>query len=256
MGDRAAPATRKTGECGPLFDESRAIVIRFHLLLDYVTVTYRNSNTGRSFGIAESHGWEYDPRNCIGFRTFRRLGCGAFDSASKLLLVKTAIAWLKLVTFPRKGCNMARNDALLRLHAALVARRDELRKRIAGGYINDLRSTDKLGDAADMAFGNAGEEVNSQLVQLESRELTQIDVALRKLKQGTYGVCEGCAKKIPVARLNALPFSSTCIGCKREMELYGDEGRGGRGDWEKVSDASFDEKEVRLSDLEVDYSSR
>jgi DnaK suppressor protein len=153
---------------------------------------------------------------------------------------------------------MARRDALLRLHKTLVGRRDELRKRL-GGDLKDLRATAAIsGDEADKAFDSGSGEVSSQLAQLESRELFQIERAIQRLKQGTYGVCEGCAKKIPVSRLNALPFSTTCINCQREMEMYGSwEGRG-TGDWGKVSDASFDvgEREVKLSDLEMDFSAR
>lgn len=151
---------------------------------------------------------------------------------------------------------MARQDALLRLHKTLVDRRDELRKRLGGEYLKDLqiRGGASLGDAADMAFDTDRDEVNSQLAMLESRELKQVETALQKLRQGTYGLCEGCAKKIPVQRLNALPFSSTCINCQREMEMYGSlDARGGKGDWEKVSDSSFEEhKEVNISDLELD----
>src|SRR5262245_58179387 len=129
---------------------------------------------------------------------------------------------------------MARRDALLRLHKSLVSRRDELRKRL-GGELKDLRNYKSLdsGDAADLAFDTGSEEVNSQLAELESRELHQIDRALQKLKQGSYGLCEGCGCKIPVARLNALPFSTTCVECQREMETYGSfGGRSGKADWE------------------------
>jgi DnaK suppressor protein len=152
---------------------------------------------------------------------------------------------------------MARRDALLRLHKSLVGRRDELRKRL-GGDLKDLKGNDATGDAADLAFDTGSGEVNSQLAQLESRELLKIERAIHRLKQGTYGVCEGCAKKIPVSRLNALPFSTTCIECQREMEHYGEwGGRGGAGDWDKVSDASFDnQRDLKLSDLEMDFSAR
>src|ERR1700746_2207270 len=98
---------------------------------------------------------------------------------------------------------MARREALLRLHKSLMARRDDLRKRL-GGELKDLRGlqTDAWsGDSADLAFDSGSEEVTSQLAELESRELSQIERALSRLKQGTYGVCEGCQKKIPVARL-------------------------------------------------------
>src|SRR4051812_43332495 len=118
---------------------------------------------------------------------------------------------------------MARSDALLRLNKALMARRDELRKRL-GGELKDLRnfqSNDPTGDSADQAFDTGSEEVASQLAEIEARELDQIERALDKLRHGTYGLCEGCQRRIPVGRLNALPFSTTCIECKRGMELYG-----------------------------------
>jgi DnaK suppressor protein len=153
---------------------------------------------------------------------------------------------------------MARRDALLRLHKSLMARRDELRKRL-GGEIKDLlafQGDATGGDAADQAFDSGSEEVTSQLAELESRELSQIERALTKLKQGSYGLCEGCQKKIPVTRLNALPFSTTCIECQREMEIYGRwGGRSGAGNWEKVSETEApleEQREIDLSDIEMD----
>jgi DnaK suppressor protein len=156
---------------------------------------------------------------------------------------------------------MARRDALLRLHNSLVSRREELRNRL-GGDLKDLYdgSAGVGADAADLAFDSAGEEVTSQIAQLESRELRQIERSLVRLKQGTYGVCEGCTRKIPVTRLDALPFTTTCIQCQREMEIHGAWGDGsGPGDWDKVSEphASFeDQRELKLSDLEMGLSSR
>jgi DnaK suppressor protein len=153
---------------------------------------------------------------------------------------------------------MARRDALLRLHKSLTARREDLRRRL-GGELKDLRnlkSTD-TGDSADAAFEAGSDDVSSQLAVLEARELAQIERALQRLKQGNFGVCEGCQKKIAMARLNALPFSTTCIDCQREMELYGTMGDGSNSDWEKVSDgprALEDQREVDLSDIEMDIS--
>ena len=151
---------------------------------------------------------------------------------------------------------MARRDALLRLHKSLTARRDELRRRL-GGELKDLRNfkSNDTGDSADQAFDTGSEEVNSQLAELEARELNQIERALGRLKQGVYGQCEGCQKKIPVARLNALPYSTTCVNCQSEFEHFGSwDGKGGKGDWENVSDSSMEDKEVDLTDLEYDVS--
>ena len=155
---------------------------------------------------------------------------------------------------------MSRRDALLRLHKALTARRDELQRRL-GGELNELRRRQggiATGDSADLAFDSGSEEVISQLAELESRELNQIERALLGLKHGSYGLCEMCQKKIPIARLNALPFSTTCIECQREIEVYGDfRGRRGAGNWENVSDHEGgieDAQKVDLSDLEMDLS--
>jgi len=155
---------------------------------------------------------------------------------------------------------MARRDALLRLHKSLMSRRTELRKRL-GGELNDLRNfkaSDSTGDSADLAFDTGSEEVTSQLAELDARELSQVERSLSRLKQGTYGICEGCQKKIPVARLNALPYSTTCIECQREMELYGSWSRqGGPGNWEKVSDVEApleEQRDVDLSEIELDLT--
>lgn len=153
---------------------------------------------------------------------------------------------------------MARRDALLRLHKSLVDRRDELHRRLGGDLKDLLDRSGETGDSADQAFESSGEEVSSQLAQLESRELMQVERSLLRLKQGTYGLCEVCQKRIPVSRLNALPYSTTCIQCQREMESSGEWGGGSRGaDWEGVSDVEArlrEPREVDLSQLEMDYS--
>lgn len=154
---------------------------------------------------------------------------------------------------------MARRDALLRLHNSLVSRREELRNRL-GGDLKDLYdgSAGVGADAADLAFDSAGEEVTSQIAQLESRELRQIERSLVRLKQGIYGTCEGCGRKIPVSRLDALPFTTTCIQCQREVEVHGAWGGDGDGNWDKVSESHSldDQRELKLSDLEMGLSSR
>jgi len=156
---------------------------------------------------------------------------------------------------------MARREALLKLHKHLVGRRNALRQVLAG-ELSDLEGYmrgDQSGDAADVAFDSGSDEISSQLAELEARELAQVERALARLKQGTYGLCEACSKRIPVARLNALPYSTSCIECQREMEhnpgwLNGRRG----GDWEKVFDAETpleDQREVDLSAIEMDLTS-
>ncbi len=152
---------------------------------------------------------------------------------------------------------MARRDALLRLNKTLSARRAELRKRL-GTELADLghaRSKSATGDAADAAFDHSGDELSSQLAELEARELNQVERALLRLKQGTYGLCEGCGTKIPVARMNILPYSTLCIKCQREAENDANWLADRRGaSWEGIMDGVGEDREARLADLEMDYS--
>jgi DnaK suppressor protein len=156
---------------------------------------------------------------------------------------------------------MARSDALLRLHKSLLARRNDLRKKLANELDNlrNFNNSNATGDSADVAFESGSDEMASHLAEIDARELSQIDRALARLKQGTYGLCEACQGKIPIGRLNALPYTTLCIECQREMEKYPDwQDRRNPGNWEKVFDAATpleDQREVDLSDLEIDLPS-
>ena len=70
------------------------------------------------------------------------------------------------------------------------------------------------------------------------------------MRTGTYGECEICGNKIPLARLNALPYATSCIECQRAAEISG--GAGGQsGDWSRVLDTGFSDVDVSFSDLEA-----
>ena len=116
---------------------------------------------------------------------------------------------------------MARKDALLRLTSRLIARRDALRKALNGDLDSFRRFSElnAVGDNVDAAVDSANDEICSQLVEIESRELGQIEHALQRIGAGVYGRCESCGGKIPAARLNALPYANNCIKCERENEM-------------------------------------
>jgi DnaK suppressor protein len=117
---------------------------------------------------------------------------------------------------------MARKDSLLNLRAILIKRRDALRSALAGdlSLLKELRS-ESPGDVIDAAYDSAQDEISSQLAEVESRELANIENALERMKVGKYGQCEVCGGRIPLARLNALPYATMCIDCQRELERSG-----------------------------------
>lgn len=125
---------------------------------------------------------------------------------------------------------MARKDSLLNLRAILVKRRDALRSALAGdlSLLKELRS-ESPGDVIDAAYDSAQDEISSQLAEVESRELANIENALERMKAGKYGQCEVCGGRIPLARLNALPYATMCIDCQRELERSGGSNSSYRG---------------------------
>ncbi|SIN80473.1 transcriptional regulator, TraR/DksA family [Singulisphaera sp. GP187] len=157
---------------------------------------------------------------------------------------------------------MARKDALLRLHSRLVARRDALRKALNGDLesFRQFAALNVVGDNVDAAVDTANDEICSQLVEIESRELGQIEHALQRIVDGAYGRCEFCNAKIAEARLNALPYTNTCIDCQRENERQGQAFGAGADDprWAKIYDKPSDDNDgdsdIRLSDFEMDMS--
>ncbi len=71
---------------------------------------------------------------------------------------------------------------------------------------------------ADMATDNFDREFNLNLASTEQQTLNMIDNALRKMDDGTFGVCEECTKMIAHKRLMALPYGRLCIKCQEIEE--------------------------------------
>jgi DnaK suppressor protein len=53
----------------------------------------------------------------------------------------------------------------------------------------------------------------STLVRQAQRHLKEIEAALARVDDGSYGMCEGCGNPIPEGRLEARPVARTCIAC-------------------------------------------
>lgn len=148
---------------------------------------------------------------------------------------------------------MARKDALLSLHKRLIAQRDDLRKKL--GHDVQIGRTDGSGtsDLGDLATEDTEQEINSQLAAFESRELARIEKAIEAMREGRYGQCEGCGKAIPIARLRALPHTSTCVECQRIQEETGVEFGAAEADWESawMMEARQSESDLTMRDLDV-----
>jgi RNA polymerase-binding protein DksA len=70
----------------------------------------------------------------------------------------------------------------------------------------------------DMATSTFDRELDATLEGNEERLLEAIDAALQRIEDGTYGICTKCGEAIPEERLEALPWTTRCIDCKRREE--------------------------------------
>ena len=141
---------------------------------------------------------------------------------------------------------MARKEAMSKMREVMIERRDALRKALTGdlSMLKELREQSS-GDVVDVALDSAQDELNSQLAEVESRELSNVEAALEKMREGSYGRCEGCNENIPLVRLQALPYATLCIQCQTELEKTGelknaDLGRILSSDDSVVNDMEFD----------------
>ena len=71
---------------------------------------------------------------------------------------------------------------------------------------------------ADMAADTYDRELSMNIASSEQELLYQIDDALKRLDDGSYGVCQQCNQPIAMSRLKAVPYASMCIGCQRSKE--------------------------------------
>jgi DnaK suppressor protein len=81
--------------------------------------------------------------------------------------------------------------------------------------VADAANEDDLVDVATEAFEREKELALESSVQ---GMLEMVEEALKKVQDGTYGICDGCAKPIDGNRLRAIPYARLCIKCKEQEE--------------------------------------
>ena len=71
---------------------------------------------------------------------------------------------------------------------------------------------------ADTATETYDRELDYTLEENSENVLAEIDAALKRIEDGSYGICTNRGEAIPVERLEALPYATLCIDCQRERE--------------------------------------
>ena len=137
---------------------------------------------------------------------------------NKVVAAKKSVA-------PKKGTAAVAPvaDRFRGLKSMLIAKRDallneakqEIQKYVSG---ENRQLVDTAIDEADWAAVEISEDINLKRLGAQRQLLKDVEECLRKVNEGTYGICEDCGEEISEKRLRVIPTASLCIDCKEQRE--------------------------------------
>ncbi|MEK7222084.1 MAG: TraR/DksA family transcriptional regulator [Nitrospirota bacterium] len=127
----------------------------------------------------------------------------------------------KVAPVVKGAVSSLRKDILRKI---LIARRQEVMKEIdelLGNRMSDeyQRRVDSAPDVGDQALLDTERVRDISILEMRNRMREQIDEALVKLEEGTYGRCADCKVEISEKRLRTVPFARRCVACQSKQEL-------------------------------------
>jgi len=109
------------------------------------------------------------------------------------------------------------------LRSILMSKREELtgmirsvKKNVRDSCVSDR--TQGVRDQVEASQSVAAEDIRLAFIQMQGGELQQIDAAIQRLENGTFGYCEDCNEEIAVERLKARLFATRCLSCAEELQ--------------------------------------
>lgn len=123
--------------------------------------------------------------------------------------------------------NEARNEEL---RSILIELRDEVLGKLAqemGAKVDEdpRMSTISTMDMGDLSQLDLNEDIDYTLLNMQIERLREVEDALDRLEEGTYGICEDCGASIALERLKVLPFTTCCVRCQERREQMGQESK-------------------------------
>lgn len=112
------------------------------------------------------------------------------------------------------------------IRLALIERKQQLSDRLnrlteesAQGNPRDQGEISSLPThLADLGTETFDQETTIGLAERTAAEVRDVEGALERIEEGTYGVCVKCGQRISPARLQALPSASLCTSCQASLE--------------------------------------
>ena len=95
---------------------------------------------------------------------------------------------------------------------------NEMAEKTVGSRVNrDIKGM-KFPDHVDWATAEQEREIGLRIIERDAALRGEVRLAVERIKDGSYGVCDSCGQQIESERLDAMPVTSLCIECKRREE--------------------------------------
>ena len=102
-----------------------------------------------------------------------------------------------------------------------------LRKMLQSSVIELHSSTDyreaiaveRAADPMDRMLGATNRELAVMTLEMQAFKRQQANAALRRIDEGTYGICQDCEEKIHPKRLAAMPTAALCLACQEANDI-------------------------------------
>jgi len=115
-----------------------------------------------------------------------------------------------------------KKEQLKRFQQLLLKKKEELISNVSDEERGGRDAvTVEAKDFGDMATEAYDQEMSFAMSDAGRRNLRDIVEALRRIKDGTYGICERCSNPIDETRLEVVPHARMCISCQEAAEKEG-----------------------------------
>lgn len=109
-------------------------------------------------------------------------------------------------------------ELLKTIREALVGQRNQLLSVVQATQAQLAEKETGLADLSDRASDGFEDELALGLMRIEAAQIEDIEAAIRRIDDGSYGLCVDCGKSIPRKRLEVLPFAQRCLDCEGTKE--------------------------------------
>ena len=149
---------------------------------------------------------------------------------------------------PKKAAASNRSKFLNQVREHLLETKSKLLEEMETQLIAQREGNKDEGmDAYDLASEERDREINFILSDRERAKIKEIDDALARLADGSYGICASCGLEIGEERLDALPFTRVCRDCQQDREREAKSQRNYDGEdraYRKVGSTDGDEENM------------